>query len=164
MLANRILYVLVGITAFVLVPVQLIATLVLGFLVSISFGLLLLPISLIWLVLAFPMIGASWLTAKIGWLRNPIGLLGIPWAIAANTFVALMPSMGELEGRAAKLMLIQSWPYSWECFRFQLGKAKLYDPECDELREVIERVSQGVPLMQLTVTRIATGQPLDPNV
>ena len=125
MLANRILRVLVGISGFVVIPVQLITTLVLGILVSVSFGILLLPISLIWILLLFPMIGASWLTAKIEWLRNPIGLLGIPWAIAATTFVALMPSMGELESRAAKLMLTDSWPYSWS-----VGGSKGARPTC----------------------------------
>ena len=164
MLANRILCVLVGITAFVVVPVQLVTTLVLGFLVGISFGLLLLPISLTWMLLAFPMIGASWLTAKIEWLRNPIGLLGMPWAIVTNSFTALMPSMGEIEGRAAKLMLIESWPYTWECWRFQLGQASLYDPENAALLEVIDRVSRLDPLMRRTVARIAAGQPLDANL
>ena len=163
MLANRILSVLMGITAILVIPVQLITTLVLGLLVSLSFGILLLPISLIWILLSFPMIGASWLTAKMGWLRNPIGLLGIPWAFVANTFVALMPSMGELESRASKLMLTESWPYSWEYWRFQIGKADLYDPENYRLREVIERISHRVPLMERTVNRIAAGEALDPN-
>jgi|GEM_PF-1080381 len=164
MLANRILNVLLGIAAFVVVPVQIITTLVLGILVTISFGLLLIPISLIWIILAFPMIGASWLTAKIRWLRNPIGLLGIPWAMVANTFVALMPSMGELESRAAKLMLAESWPYSWECWRFQVGKINLYDPGSEDIREVIQRASQLNPLMERTVARIQAREPLDPNV
>ncbi len=164
MLANRILNVLVGITAFLVVPLQLVTTLVLGLLVTLSFGILLLPISLIWVALSFPMIGASWLTAKIGWLRTPIGLVGIPWAILANTFVALMPSMGELESRAAKLMLTESWPYSWECWRFQIGKLDLSSPESVNLREVVDRISYRNPLMERTVNRIAAGEALDPNV
>jgi hypothetical protein len=164
MLANRILSFLIGITAFVVVPVQIITTLVLGLLVGITFGLLLIPISLIWIFLAFPMVVASWMTAKIGWLRNPIGLLGIPWAVVANTFVALMPSMGEIENRAAKLMLIESWPYSWECWRFQCGKVDLCDPKSDDLREVIQRLSRRNPLMEQTVARIQDGEALDPNV
>lgn len=163
MFANRILNVLVGITAFVVVPVQFVTTLVLGLLVSISFGILLLPISLIWILLSFPMIWASWLTTKIGWLRNPLGLLGIPWAIVANMYVALMPSMGELENRAAKLMLAESWPYSWECWRFQNGKVDLYAPENYRFREVIDRVSRRNPLMERTVNRIVAGEALDPD-
>ena len=164
MLTNRILTVLLTITSIVVIPVQLITTLVLGLLVSLTFGLLLIPISLIWIILSFPMIGASWLTAKIGWLRNPIGLLGIPWAVVANTFVALMPAMGAVEGRTAKLMLTESWPYSWECWKFQRGELGLYDPESDDLREVIQKFSQGNPLIQRTVARIQAGEALDPNL
>lgn len=100
MLANKILKVLAGILDLVVIPVQFITTFVLGILVSLSFGLLLLPITMMWVVFSFPMIGASWLAAKIEWLRTPIGLVGIPWAILAQIFVALMPSMGELESRA----------------------------------------------------------------
>ncbi|MBU2620767.1 MAG: hypothetical protein KKD92_00415 [Proteobacteria bacterium] len=164
MLANRILNVLIGVLAFLVVPLQLITTFVLGLLVSLSFGILLLPITLIWVVFSFPMIGASWLTVKIGWLRTPIGLIGIPWAILADIFVSLMPSMGEMESRAAKLMLAESWPYSWECWRFQIGKLDLSSPECAALREVIGRISRGNPLMERTVNRIASGEALDPKV
>ncbi|MBI5205807.1 MAG: hypothetical protein HZA11_12915 [Nitrospirae bacterium] len=164
MLANRILNVLVGVLAFLVVPLQLVTTFVLGLLVSLSFGILMLPITLIWVVLSFPMIGASWLTARIGWLRTPIGLIGIPWAILADIFVALMPSMGEMESRAAKLMLAESWPYSWECWRFQIGKLDLSSSDCTPLREVVGRISRGNPLMQRTINRIAAGEALDPNV
>ena len=164
MLANRILVFLLSITGFVIIPVQLVTTFVLGLLVGMSFGLLLLPISFIWILLSFPMIGASWVTAKLGWLRTPIGLLGIPWAFIANTFVALMPSMGELESRAAKLMIVQSWPYSWECWRFQTGALDLRSPENSTFREVIARVSRGVPLMERTVKRIELQERLDPNM
>ena len=155
MFANRILVVLVGIMSLVIIPVQLITTFVLGLLVSLSFGLLLLPFSLVWILLLFPMVGASWLTSKIEWLRNPIGLLGIPWAIVATTFNALVPHMGDIESRATKHMLAESWPYSWECWKFQDGKADLYDPESAALREVIERISLNNPVMQRTVDQIA---------
>lgn len=164
MLANRILTVLCNITGFVTVPLQFVTTFVLGLLVSISFGLLMLPILLIWILLSFPMIGASWLTAKIGWLRTPIGLLGIPWAIIAHTFIALMPSMGELESRTVKIMIADSWPYSWEFWRFQAGKLGLYEPENYCLREVVERISRGCPLAERTVNRILFGEALDSNV
>ncbi len=164
MLANRILNVLVRITAILVVPLQFLTTFVLGLLVRLTFGILLLPISLIWILFSFPMIGASWLTAKVRWLRAPIGILGIPWAIVANTFVALMPSMGELESRAAKLMLTESWPYSWEFWRFQTQNLSLYDPDIRGLPQVIERVTKGNPLMERTVERITAGEALDPKV
>jgi len=164
MLANRILNVLLGITAILVIPLQLVTTLVLGLLVRLTFGILLLPISLIWILLSFPMIGASWLTAKIRWLRTPIGILGMPWAILANTFVALMPSMGELESRAAKLMLTEAWPYSWEFWKFQTEHRSVWDPDIIGLREVVERISKGDALKQRTVERISAGEALDPNV
>lgn len=165
MLANRILGILTTIIGFLFFPLQLVTTFVLGLLVTLSFGLLLLPISLIWILLSFPMIGASWLTAKIRWLRIPLGLLGIPWAVLANTFVALMPSMGEMESRAAKLMLAQSWPYSWECWMFQIGKLDHLSPsESASLRQVVGGISRGNPLMQRTVNRMVAGEALDPKV
>lgn len=163
MLANKLLNVLLGITAILVIPLQLITTFVLGLLVTVTFGILLFPVSLIWILFSFPMIGISWLTAKIGWLRTPVGLIGIPWAILANTFVALMPSMGELESRAAKLMLTESWPYSWECWRFQTGKLDFLSSENTDLREVINRVSRRNPLMERTVNRIRAGEALDPG-
>ena len=164
MLANRILNILLGIAAIIVVPLQFITTFVLGILVSISYGILLLPITFLWVLLLFPMIGVSWLTSKMAWLRIPVGLLGIPWAIVADTYVALMPSMGEIENRAAKFMLIQSWPYSWECWRFQIGKAYINDPDNWQLGEVIRRVSRGNLVMETTVAKIAAGEALDSNV
>lgn len=155
MLANRILNIILGIAAFFVVPVQIITTLIIGLLVSVSFRLLLIPISLVWALLAFPMIGASWFASRVDWLRNPIGILGIPWAFCANTFVALMPAMGELESRAAKLMLTEAWPYSWEYWSFQTGKLNLYDPDSSQLYDVINRISRRNPLMQRTVSRLA---------
>ncbi|MBN1663426.1 MAG: hypothetical protein JW943_07490 [Deltaproteobacteria bacterium] len=164
MLANRILNVLIGITAIFVIPLQLVTTLVLGLIVELTFGILLLPISLIWILLSFPMIGASWLSAKARWLREPVGILGIPWAIITSTFVALMPSMGEMESRAAKLMLAESWPYSWEFWKFQTQHLSIWDPDIVGLREVLERISKGDALKQRTVERISAGEALDPNV
>ena len=164
MIANRILFILSGVLSFLVVPVQHITTFILGILVSLSFGILLLPLSLIWILLFLPLIGVSWVTKKMEWLRNPIGLLGIPWAIVADIYICLTPSMGELESRAAKAMLAQSWPYSWECWRFQIGKSDLYDPENYHLREVIESLTHNNPLMERIVNRMVAGEALDPNI
>jgi len=109
MTANRILNAILTISAVVVVPLQIITTIVLGLAVTVTFGLLLLPISLIWALLLFPMVGLSWVCNKTPALRDVIGIVFIPWAVIANTFVALMPSMGEMENRASKLMLCGSW-------------------------------------------------------
>jgi hypothetical protein len=114
MFANRILNIILTIFYFVVVLIQIVTTIVLGLAVTVTSGLLLLPISLIWALPLFPMMGLSWICNKVPALRNVIGIIFIPWAVTANIFVALMPSMGELENRASKLMLSGSWPYTWE--------------------------------------------------
>ena len=166
MIANRILIVILGITAFVVIPVMLVTTLVLGLAVSLTFGLLLLPMSLIWVFLLFPMVALSWICNKVPALRNVIGIVFIPWAVVANTLVALIPSMGELESRASKLMLCGSWPFTWEFWQFLSRKLDLEsaDPAAVALKEVINRMASHDPLMRRVLMRVATGQQLDPNV
>jgi len=166
MFTNRVLYFILGIVAFVVVPVQLVTTFVLGTAVNLSFGLLLLPINLVWIVLFFPLLGLSCLCNKVPALRNVIGLFFIPWVVITNTFVALMPSMGELQGRAFKLMLCDAWPYSWEFWRFGARKLVLdsFSPDAVALKEVIRRISHSSLLMQKVVARIEVGLPLDPDL
>lgn len=164
MVSNRILNAILTVLAWIVVPVQFVTTLVLGILVSLSFGLLLLPISLVWMVLLFPMVGASWLCSRAEPLRNLIGLLGIPWAVVANTYACLMPSMGELESRAAKLLLANSWPFSWEFWQFQTGRLDIASTHAEPLREVLTRVSRNDSLMQRTIDRLARREQLDPQV
>ena len=165
MIANRILDAILRISAFVVVPVQIVTTLVFGLVVTLTFGLFLLPISFIWVLLLIPMIALSWVCNKVPALRDVLGIIFIPWAVVAATFVALMPSMGELENRASKLMLCASWPFTWEFWRFLTRKLDLEsaDPATAALKEVVERISFRDPLMQRVLMRVATGQQLDPN-
>ena len=53
MITNKIIHIIISITGFIVIPVQMITTFVLGLFISIPFVgfLLLLPISLIWVVL-----------------------------------------------------------------------------------------------------------------
>ena len=166
MITNRILNVILGIFAIVVIPFQIASTLVLGLAVSLTFGLLLLPINLIWAILFFPMLALSWFCNKVPALRNVFGIIFIPWVLLTETFVALMPSMGELESRASKLMLCNSWPFTWEFWRFLLRELDLEsaDPAAIALNEVVERMSSHDPLMQRVLMRVALGQQLDPNV
>ncbi len=61
MITNKIIDLLITITAFVTVPLQLITTFVLGILVRLTFGLLLFPFSLVWIVLFIgPLLGVSY--------------------------------------------------------------------------------------------------------
>lgn len=164
MVANRILDAILTVLAWIVLPVQIVTTFVLGILVSISFGLLLLPISAVWVILLFPMLGASWLCCRVGMLRTPIGLLGIPWAAIANTYACLMPSMGEVESRAAKLMLTESWPFTWEFWQFQTGRLNISSTNAGSLGEILERVSRRDPLKQRTLGRLSRREQLDPQV
>ena len=154
MAANRLLDWALTALAWVVLPVQLVTTLVLGLLVSVSFGLLAWPIGLLWMVFLWPLVGASWLCSRVEALRNPIGFLGIPWAILANTYVCLMPAMGELEGRAAKLLLTETWPFTWEFRRLQAGTLDLGSAAAAPLRDMLERVSRDDPIKQWTVDRL----------
>lgn len=168
MVANRILNVVLIILAWIVLPLELVTTFVLGVLVSITFGLLLFPISLLWTILFLgPLLGLSWFCNKVPIFRNLVGILFLPWAVLADTFVALMPSMGELENRTAKLMLCNTWPFTWEFWQFWRGRLNLTSsesPEVIELSEVIERVSRRDALMQRVVMRIINGEELDSNL
>ena len=168
MVANRILNVVLTMLAWIVLPLSFVTTFVLGVLVSITFGLLLLPISLVWIILLLgPLLGLSWLCQKVPPFRNLVGVLFLPWAVLADTFVCLMPSMGELENRAAKLMLCNTWPFTWEFWQFWSGRLDLTSsesPEAIALSEVITRVSRRDALMQRVVTRIINGQELDSNL
>lgn len=60
MITNKIIHIVNTITAFIVIPVQLITTFVLGILVRLTFGLLLIPFSIIWIVLFLgPLLGLS---------------------------------------------------------------------------------------------------------
>ena len=129
MLACRILNILIAVFAWVVVPVQFVTTAVGGCLVSCTFGLLLLPLSLVWLILAGLLVGTSWLWEQAGVLRVPplvaiaripIAVIGIPLALLSEIYVCLVPSMGELESRLTKLITCWVWPFSLDYWRFYI--------------------------------------------
>src|SRR5688572_5790236 len=118
----------------------MVTTLVLGLAVTITFGLLLLPISLVWMLLYFPMLGLSWVCNRLSAVCEIVGILFLPWVVVADVFVSLMPSMGELESRASKLMLCQCWPYTWEFSRFLAQRLDLASshPDAVALQQVLD--------------------------
>ena len=164
MLANRLLGTLLTVLSLVVVPVQLVTTFLLGILVSISFGLLLLPLSAIWMALIFPMLAVSWLCSRLEALRNPLGVLGIPWAAVATTYACFIPSMGEVESRAVKLMLAESWPYKWEFWQFQRGRLGLASIEGRPFDMILAQISRGDPVRQWTLDHLSAGEALDADV
>ena len=168
MFANQILNFILTILAWIILPIALVTTFILGILVSITFGLLLLPVSIVWMLFFLgPLLLLSWLCHKIPVLRNFVGILFLPWVVLAYTYVCLMPSMGELENRAEKMMLCNTWPFTWEFWQFRFGRIDLTSSESAEVKtlsEVIFRISRRDTLMQRVVKRTINGEDLYSNL
>jgi hypothetical protein len=131
--ANKIVDFLVTVTAFVVLPLQVVSTLLLGCLVTITFGAFLLPISFIWMVLfLWPLLGLSWLWNKVPLLRIPTAILGIPVAVLGNAYTAMMPSMGDTKSRVSKLLICQTWPYSRQFMAYTSDRSHCH-PDLDQI-------------------------------
>jgi hypothetical protein len=116
-----ILHTIFGLLFAPLVFLQGISTFVLGCLVSITFGLLLYPMSIIWWPFLGFLLASSWLWGKIPFFRLFLILPGTFVAEFAYAYSALIPSMGEWQSRGIKLAICESWPKSIPVFR---GKIK----------------------------------------
>ena len=94
------------------ISIRYLPTFVLGLLVRLTFGLLLIPISLIWTVFfLLPLVGLSYIYEKVFLLRIPVAILGLPIAILGNIFCCWMPSMGEKNDRVTKMLLSNIFPF-----------------------------------------------------
>ena len=164
MIANRVLDFLFTILAPLVLVVQIVTTFLLGILVSLSFGLLLFPISFLWMLQFGFLLSLSWLCNKLPWLRNVIGFLGIPFALFAGIFVSLMPSMGEVESRAVKLLLCESWPFTWEFWKYQSNEIEMESREAGQLQNIIARITRNDEIKQRVIQRIIKGEQLDAEV
>jgi len=92
---------------WLVIPVQLVTTFVLGILVSVTFGLLLFPMSLIWIVCFLgPLLGLSWVWEKAPFLRIPIAVVGIPLAFVGNIYACLMPPWVNLTAGSANCFFL----------------------------------------------------------
>lgn len=135
MWANRILMVGMFVVAPVIIPIRLVSTFVLGVLVWLTFDLLLIPISVVWVVCFLgPLLGLSWIWDKVPFLRILLAVLGIPLALIAETFCCLMPSMGDMDALIQKLCLCRSWPYTLDCFLAMLRRTA---PENPKVRAIL---------------------------
>jgi len=143
-LANKILIVLSGPVALVTIPVQMVTTFVGGCLVAITFGLLLIPLSVVWIVLFFgPLMGLSWLWEKVEpvpVLPLLVDLIGVPLAILGSVYVALVPSMGEIESRTEKMRICWTWPFTLEYMRYGRGELDNDYARWTRMQEVLYRV------------------------
>ena len=141
MLACRILNVLVTVFSVVTIPLQLVTTAVGGCLVSCTLGFALLPLSVVWVVLLALLLGTSWLWDRAERLRFgplialahvPLAVVGIPLALLSELYVALVPSMGDFEGRLTKLTTCWVWPFSLDYWHFSVRQAPVDTPEAEE--------------------------------
>ena len=139
MLANRIINILTSLLSPVVIPIQLVTTFVGGCLVSFTFGLLLLPLSLVWVVVFMgPLLGMSWLWDRAPLLRLPVGVLGVPLAVLGGVYVSLVPSMGELDSRAVKLLVCWTWPFSLDYMRYRTAPDQLDFERWQRLQKALE--------------------------
>jgi len=137
MLANKILHVILTIFSFIVVPVQAVTTFVLGILVSLTFGLLLLPLSFVWIIFFFgPLLGLSYVYERLPIFRPLISLVGVPLAVVGDIYVALIPSMGEMDSRWSKMLYCQTFPYTYEFHRVYTTKQKV----SQNLGEIFQRL------------------------
>jgi hypothetical protein len=145
MLTNKIIHIIIAITGFVVIPVQMVTTFVLGLLVSLTFGLLLIPFSIIWVILFLgPLLGLSYVYERVAITRPFISIIGIPLAILGDTYVALLPSMGEMDSRYVKMIICQTFPYTWRFNQFQNNKLNIGKNEV--LAKILREVSRAKPL------------------
>lgn len=148
MKTNRVLQGIASVVGLPFLPLQFLTTFVLGLLVTFTFGLLLLPISIVWLIVFLgPLLALSWLWLRVPPLRLPLAVLGVPWAIVGRIYVQLMPSMGDMYGRVQKLLIAETWPYSLQFWRWDIARQGSSGAVAsDELRTVIVQAAEGDPL------------------
>ena len=159
MWAYRTLNMLLTTAAWIVLPAQIVTTAVLGILVSATFGLLLFPMSLVWVVLFLgPLLGLSWVWEKAPLLRVPVAVLGIPLALVANTYAALMPCMGNFNSRVCKLFLSESWPYSLDFWRMITKKSIPDSPGADVLGQILVESSRGNRLFAQYLQNLGVNQ------
>jgi ankyrin repeat protein len=161
--ANTVLRILNLLLSIITIPLQMLTTLILGILVNLTFGLLLLPISLIWMSFLGGLLALSWLSGRIPAGRIIVGLFGVPWALLATIFVQLMPSMGEIESRASKLLICDSWPYSLEFWSFLTGKTDFGFFMVGDPSKVIQNAVGYDPLRHVVIERLKRRETLDPQ-
>ena len=70
--------------------------------------------------------------------------MGIPLAVMGDIYVSLIPTMGEIESRLSKLVLCQTFPYTWKFTQLQKGKENIKNG--DVLAKILKEVSKTTPL------------------
>lgn len=152
MITNKVIDILITILAWIVVPLQIITTFLLGILVTLTFGLLLYPLSIIWIVLFLgPLIGISFLWEKASFIRPFISILGIPFALIGDIYVSLMPSMGEIDSRVVKMLYCQTFPYTWSFHKIHTKHININSN--DKLMRIFNRISKDKAIRQYILNK-----------
>lgn len=96
----------------VLFPIQIVTTSIGGCLIALTFGLLILVLTVIWLPFYGLLLGTSWLWLSAWYLRPILLLPGLLVSLVAGAYVMLAPEP-EKDAKWAKLALAHEWPLSW---------------------------------------------------
>jgi len=144
MITNKIIHIFIAITGIIIIPIQIVTTFILGLFVSLTFNLLLIPISIVWTACFLgPLLGLSYVYERIAILRPFISIIGIPLAVIGVTFVALLPSMGEMDSKYEKLILCRTFPYAWRFLQFRNNKLNI--GKNDVLAKILRVIARGKP-------------------
>jgi hypothetical protein len=152
MITNNIIRVVKGLLGFILIPIAAISTFVLGILVSLTFGLLLFPLSFIWAIFFYyPLLGLSFIYENYKLLKPIAAIIGIPIAVVGEIYVSLIPSMGENDSKMAKLLSIGAFPFTYSISQFNNPDKVDYltdrEGHYENLLEILYREKAGNPLM-----------------
>jgi len=161
MLACRITYALIIVFGWAMTPLRLVTQTLGGCLVSCTFGLLLLPLSLVWMVLLGLLLATSWLWERtevlrvpvlVSLVRIPIAIIGIPLAALSATYSLLIPTMGETESLEPKLGVCATWPFSVDYWRFYVCRVPVESADAERRYQQLQEAAGigGVVLSPLT--------------
>lgn len=96
----------------VLLPLQMLTTAIGGCLITITFGVLILLLTLIWWPFLALLLGTSWLWLHAWYLRPILLIPGVLIAFLADIYVMLAPEP-EKDAKIMKLSIAEEWPVSW---------------------------------------------------
>lgn len=103
-------------TFIVMVP----STMLGGYLVTVTFGLLLLPLRLLWLPFLGFLLGSGWLWVKVPLSRPFLIFPGVLLSAVANIYIAMVPDMGQSYQKQLKMIICNLWPYSYLVWKVAL--------------------------------------------
>ena len=152
MITNKVIDIFLTLTAWIVFPLQLITTFVLGILVRLTFGLLLFPFSFVWVCLFLgPLLGIAYVWERVPFTRLFVSLLGVPFAVVGDIYVCLIPSMGEMDSRIVKMLYCQTFPYT--CSFHSLNSRQLDLEPGDKLKRIFRRISKDKAIHQYLAGR-----------